>query len=199
MIYNDEAQLWLPDDSVKTDRCWRFITRNTPDLDKGTANVKKRTVAVQAGGHVGIFPNYLAKTFGTVYTFEPDPVLFDCLCRNAAKNVQPINAALSNQQGHARFRPNVGGTGALNDDGELEVRTLTLDGLNLRPRFIHLDVEGHEVEVLQGAKHLMNICNPVLQLEVLPRHRDRLYDYLAGIDYVLATDACRDHVFVRKP
>ena len=198
MIWNDEAQLWIPDDSVKMDRCWRFITRNTGDLDKGIAWTRKFNRAIQAGGHVGIFPNYLAAKFKNVVTFESDPDLYSCLVRNVKANVVTCDAALSSGSGKARFRRSLSGTGQIADDGDLEVQTTSIDGSGcLKADFIHLDVEGHEVEVLRGAERLIARCSPTIQLEILPRFKDQIYEYMESIGYRVVCDTCRDHVFTR--
>lgn len=197
MIFNAEADLWVPDETVKTDRCWRFIKRNVADLETGISYVKRRSVALQAGGHIGIFPNYLAKQFDRVYTFEPDPSLFPCLQRNAAPNVVPIYSALSSKTGTGQFKSNVGGVGRIDLAGEFTVKTIAWDEMDVDVNFIHLDVEGHEVEALKGAAQMIEAVSPVLQLEILPRFKDEIYDYVQSIGYVLANDSRRDHVFVR--
>lgn len=197
MIYNAEARLWLPDDSVKMDRCWRFITRNVQDLDAGIAWTKKKGHALQAGGHVGIFPNYLAKFFDTVFTFEPDPELYDCLEKNALQNVNHSNSALFSESGVGTFKPSVSGTGRLDAEGSWTVSTLAFDELFLPLHFIHLDVEGEEVEVLRGAAKTIERCSPVIQLEILPRFKDRIYTHMDSIGYRVVCDTRRDHVFMR--
>lgn len=197
MIWNEEAQLWLPEESVKMDRCWRFIKRNETDLDAGIAWTKKRGIAIQAGGHIGIFPNYLSDHFKEVFTFEPDPSLFACLLKNARPGVLAWPNALASFVGRGSFRPGVGGRGALHESGELVVKILTIDSLDTRVNFIHLDVEGAEVEVLRGAHETICRDSPTLQLEILPRFKDQIYEYIETIGYRVACDARRDHVFVR--
>jgi FkbM family methyltransferase len=198
MIFNAEANLWLPEESVKMDRCWRFITKNVPDLNAGIAHVKKRSVALQAGGHIGIFPNYLAGHFTTVITYEPDPDLYECLVRNALPRVEALNFALGAESAPGRFRRSLGGTGALDTHGDHDVGVLAFDDTGLDVNFIHLDVEGGEVEALAGMRSMIERCSPVLQLEVLRRFKDELYAYVDSIGYEVVNDRSRDHVFKRK-
>lgn len=159
---------------------------------------KKKGVAVQAGGHIGIFPNYLAGHFADVVTFEPDPDLYACLYMNKHPRVRSVNSALSSKTQEVNFRRNVGGTGAIDPTGDLSVWAIPLDSSGVQNvNFIHLDVEGHEVEVLRGASALIERCSPTLQLEILPRFKDEIYDYVQSIGYRVANDTRRDHVFVR--
>jgi FkbM family methyltransferase len=197
MIWNEEAQLWIPDDSVKSDRCWRFINRNVQDLDAGIAWTKKKGIAVQAGGHIGIFPNYLAGHFAEVYTFEPDENLFACLLKNRRPRVVPFPYALTSFNGKACFSPSIAGVGALGPEGQAIVQTMTIDYLAERVNFIHLDVEGAEVDVLRGAHETICRHSPTLQLEILPRFKDQVYSYIESIGYRMVNDTRRDHVFVR--
>lgn len=197
MIYSGEAELWLPEASVKMDRCWRFIKRNVHDLDAGIAWCRKKGIAIQAGGHVGIFPNYLAGHFTEVYTFEPDPALFACLLKNRHPQVVPFPYALHSFKGSASFRTNSGGTGGLHESGDLVVKTMTIDELHERVNFIHLDVEGAEVDVLIGAHETIARHSPTIQLEILPRFKDSVYSYMSIIGYKVVNDTRRDHVFTR--
>jgi FkbM family methyltransferase len=197
MIYNEEAKLWIPDDSVKTDRCWRFITRNVKDLDAGIEWTKKRSVALQAGGHIGIFPNYLAGHFTSVITYEPDPDLYECLSNNARPRVFHCQAALGVESGFGKFRRAVGGTGALDPRSDFDVGVVAFDDASTDVNFIHLDVEGGEVEALIGMRSMIERCSPTLQLEILPRFKDEIYAYVESIGYRVANDTRRDHVFVR--
>jgi len=197
MIWNDEAQLWLPNESQKMDKCWRFIKRNVHDLDAGIAWVRKPGIAVQAGGHVGIFPNYLAGHFIQVLTFEPDPELYPCLLRNRRPRVTAFPYALSNTSGTAFFKSAPGGTGALDKDGMTPVETVTIDECGQRVNFIHLDIEGGEVNALRGAQMVIARDQPVIQLEILPRFKDEIYAFMETIDYKVVNDTRRDHVFTR--
>ena len=43
---------------------------------------RKKDVAVQAGGNVGVFPVFMSSIFKSVYTFEPMLENFSCLKQN---------------------------------------------------------------------------------------------------------------------
>jgi len=63
----------------------------------------RMSVCVQAGGAVGVWAKRFAQVFDVVYTFEPNPTSFHCLCTNAPElNVVKMNAALG--EDHALIR-----------------------------------------------------------------------------------------------
>ncbi len=65
------------------------------DLDVAYKHCSKFDVAIQAGGNCGVWPKAMGEKFELVYTFEPDPMNFRCLCANApAENIYKFNAAL---------------------------------------------------------------------------------------------------------
>ena len=97
----------------------------------------------------------------------------------------------------ASGRRATGGTGALDPRGDLDVEIVAFDDTETDVNFIHLDVEGGEVEALVGMRSTIERCSPTLQLEILPRFKDAIYEYIESIGYKLANDTRRDHVFVR--
>jgi FkbM family methyltransferase len=85
----------------------------------------------------------------------------------AAGNGGEIDIHLpSGEEGHPRF---AGGADAPHDGG---VATLRIDdvvsALSLRPRFMKIDVEGAELQVLQGSLRTLETARPVVILEVHP-------------------------------
>lgn len=126
-----------------------------------------RDVAVQAGGNCGIWPRDLGRLFRLVYTFEPDPVNFRCLCANApAENVVKFNAALGDAHETVGLALRPENVGAHRVAGQGDVPTLRIDDLGLATcDLIYLDVEGYEMRVIAGAVDTIRRCKPVIVVE----------------------------------
>lgn len=62
----------------------------------------------------------------------------------------------------------------------------TVDLLKLKPFFIKVDVEGHELEVLKGASETIRIFKPILLLEIQDfTQYEELRDFLSTFSYSL--------------
>jgi hypothetical protein len=61
---------------------------------------------------------------------------------------------------------------------------ITLDAMNLsRVDLIKIDVEGMEVEVLQGAQRTIESCHPVILVEIIKSNSDLLRGWLEERGY----------------
>jgi FkbM family methyltransferase len=163
------------------------------------------------GAHVGyytVLSAVLTGPRGRVFAFEPNPVNHSFLQRhvalNAFANVTIENAAVSDRNGTASFAFGTGsGTGHLDEGGALQVRTLRLDDYcarhDVRPGFMKIDVEGAELDVLQGAGDTLRDYHPVIFLsthgpqvhsDCLAWLRERQYSLqpVSGRDLATATE-----------
>jgi len=142
-------------------------------------------VVVEVGANIGAHTMDLARGVGPagrVIAFEPQRVLHQLLCANAAlnglTNLVAHPAALGAARGELRLpaidyaKPgNFGGVslgpGAAGREGEGEaVAVLPLDAFALpRLDLLKIDAEGMENEVLAGAEQTIRRCRPVLYLE----------------------------------
>lgn len=122
-----------------------------------------------------------------IWAFEPNPISHqhaaETIRLNGLSNVTLTKAALSNRTGSIHFRTHdaegqalgghahfVEGPGA----GVEEVASVMLDfavPLDRPVSILQLDVEGHEIEALWGAYHLINRWKPILILEEFDRPR----------------------------
>jgi FkbM family methyltransferase len=171
---------------------------------------KKNFVFVDVGANLGMYTLGLAKiiteNFGTVYSFEPQRILYYMLCGsivlNDYENIFCYNKAVGDTNGEIDI-PNFDYTKPLNfgsieftntqkeklsqnrAESKEKVEIITLDGflkLN-RLDFIKIDVEGMEINVLNGAKQLISKYKPIMFVEHLKNDRKRLTEAINDLGY----------------
>jgi FkbM family methyltransferase len=161
--------------------------------------VGRGALVVEAGANIGAHTVELSRLVGAdgeVHAFEPQRIVFQNLCANLAlnhcTNVFARQAAVGAKPGaigipcldpYRRF--NFGGV-SLTDvvQGEV-VPQVTLDSLDLPAcHLLKVDVEGMEVEVLQGAEQLIRTHRPLMYLENDRVERsEELLTLVAASDY----------------
>jgi len=166
--------------------------------------VSKRSTAIDVGGNRGIWSLQLARYARHVHTFEPNPICLNQLDRVVPSNVTIHPCGLSSQFGRAKLRFDFNNTGvgtieAANtlspeknsgikkiDECDVEIKRLdAFDFENLD--FIKIDVEGHELAVLQGGQRLLEIHRPTILVEIEERHNpgnfSRVTQFLSELGY----------------
>ena len=147
--------------------------------------------SLDVGAFKGIYTYWMQKYSKHVYAFEPNPYSYNEIHRALTGNVTLYNSALSNKSGRGELKLpiRVGktlsnynekyemGLGTLNerpDSNKFEifnVETITIDDLDLNSLgFIKIDVEGHELEVLKGAKETIKKYKPNMIIEIEEQH-----------------------------
>lgn len=137
---------------------------------------RKGFKVVDAGAHIGIYTLRTAKKVGDkglIITIEPENRNYELLVKNVRinryKNVVPIKLALSNFKGKTRFyikdislhhslHPQIEWNQIIVGFIEVEVATLVelLKKLKIsRVDLLKVDVEGAELEVLEGSEQLL--------------------------------------------
>jgi FkbM family methyltransferase len=122
---------------------------------------------------------------GSVVAFEPSPLEFEKLQTtiewNSLDNVTAECIAISDHEGEVQFSESLDGLGVLNKIGapakpqnrnrQIAVKCMSLDAYFstsvLRPDFIKIDVERHEMAVLSGAKSIIQQHRPVFMIEMM--------------------------------
>jgi len=133
--------------------------------------------AVDVGANIGNHSLFFAQLFDHVHAFEPSPRIFELLRINArlAANVTIHNVGLSDRARDAELQHVLGdfgssrvGAGASSGRAE-SIRLTQLDQVaalaGARVRLIKIDVEGHELEVLKGARLVLDRDHPVVVFE----------------------------------
>ena len=143
---------------------------------------------IDAGAFTGDTSLPLSKiTNRNVYAFEPFEESFELLKRNIndnqIKNIQPVNQSLGNLNGERTLYlsgENVQGitsdANMRNYDNELKVQETTLDKFvednNLNVGLITIDVEGAEMDLLNGALNTIKNQKPILHISIYHKASD---------------------------
>ena len=171
---------------------WEPETKHINDYARAGA------LAVDVGGNKGLWSYAMTKSnmFKEVLVFEPNPALTGDLESAGFDNVTIIHKALSSVAGVNRLRIPIQGKQLL--DGwaslenvidvdtdefqELSVETIRLDDLKLVDvGFIKIDVEGHELDLLEGARSFFSTNRPVCLIECRDKNRRQVEDYFSSL------------------
>jgi FkbM family methyltransferase len=157
--------------------------------------LKPGDVALDVGAHIGFFAMHMAAAVGPngrVYAFEPfdanadllersimenqfdDRVLFRRAAVGAAAGVALLTFPMEtlNSGGAYLLRD---GTAPLAGNVKKEVPVVALDALDIRRpvRFVKMDVEGAEPQVVRGAERILQEDHPTILSELHPVQLDR--------------------------
>jgi FkbM family methyltransferase len=128
-----------------------------------------RRTALDIGGHVGFWSYYLATAFAKVHAFEPNELFAQCFERNVrAKGVTLHRVALGDTERKIALEVDPENTGAthVRPGGEGEIPMRRLDDFAFdEVDFIKVDVEGFELQVLEGARETLARCRPIVIVE----------------------------------
>ena len=143
------------------------ILRVLPDyIDKGR-------LTIDVGGNSG-YQTYFHAKYNNVVTYEPVPELFEVLQHNLKEldNVTLINKAVTDTDRDITLHVDVNRLSMTSQMPLVESEAITVPGVALDNEgwddvgFIKVDVEGYELDVLDGCKHLVDKCRPTMMVEV---------------------------------
>jgi len=144
----------------------------------------KEGVFIDIGSHIGKYTIMVAnqvKNRGCVVSIEPEKENFNIINKNLKlnhlRNATLLNIALSSKPGIRRLNISMHGPGSHSFEkikeskGCRPVKTDTLDNIvksmNLMSvDLIKIDVEGHELDVLKGAKRTAKLFKPKIIVEI---------------------------------
>jgi FkbM family methyltransferase len=185
-------------------------------------------LAIDCGANIGIHSiewSKLMTDWGYVVSLEAQERLYYAVAGNVALNncfnVKAINAAVGNTDGIIKIpkvdyskpgrygsvelkqRPGktefIGQPVSYNENDLVAVRAIRLDSLGLsRVDLIKIDVEGMELETLEGARELLTRHKPLLIIEIIKSDRNQLASHLAALGYNLYQFGRLDILAVHK-
>lgn len=132
--------------------------------------------ALDVGANIGNHSLYFSDYFSNVLSFEPQPLTFELLQFNSrlTNNIKCFNFGLSSSEKKESFvvdQKNIGGSHIVPEGSSngviLNLKTLdSMSDVICSPvRLIKIDVEGHEYEVLLGAKQVILKHQPIIIFE----------------------------------
>jgi len=137
---------------------------------------KPGTEVLDVGAYSGLFAIAAAKLWARPIAVEPVPTMVKRIRANAEANgatVTVIQAAASDRDGKAHLGLNeavhlTAGASLLRKSGGMQVKTIRLDSLRVsNVSAIKIDVERHELAVLNGAIDMIRRERPRLIIEAL--------------------------------
>lgn len=158
-------------------RAYKYMFLKNPEMRVLRYLVDRSRVSLDVGANLGLFTYFLARYSPHVYAFEPNPIPFRVLAHVADRNVTALQMALSDRTGEVDLFVPRGARGwssngaAVDRDfpfrsAALKVPCSRIDDLGCRPiGFIKIDVEGHEKNVLAGARETLRRDRPKLFIE----------------------------------
>lgn len=177
-------------------------------ISKECLNSDKK-IALDVGANIGNHSIYFSKLFHQVIAFEPNPRTFALLKFNTefacpANNITCRNYGLSNVDSRLMFsvdRANMGGASIVSNGlagfncESFLIDVKRLDGIgelsNKEIALIKIDVEGHELAVLQGSEFLIRANRPIILFEQsgieINHGSSHAIDYLKNLGYRFAT------------
>lgn len=207
-----EAELW---------RARTLLTKEPGTIAWLREHLRVNDVFYDIGANVGCYTLYAARIVGPhgrVYGFEPHPANAAALLRNIAANgyqdrVTVVTTPLGGQMGCSpkfsalklgSLESGTSGTTAQDGTGLLVCARTSIDDLTLlrqvlSPNLVKIDVDGNEVEILDGMRTtlLMGAVRS-LQVESSPAVRERLESLLNSVGYQKTgahyTKACQQQV-----
>lgn len=189
---------------------WKIrLKRDAINTDKFLEQyLRKNSNCIDVGSHKGLFLKKFLKLapHGYHLAFEPLPELAKMLSKKFP-DVKIINCALSDTSGDSVFYsvPDLKGWSGLKKQPypkdvepiEIKVKLESLDNIIKNDKqidFIKIDVEGAELEVLQGAKNAIKRCGPIIYFEHAKIHNVN-YDTNSDKIFDFFTDECRYEIW----
>lgn len=148
-------------------------------------------VSVDVGANIGNHTIFLSEFVRSpVIAFEPNPKVLPILKSNLASNdvkVQVIELGLGAEPSRGSMEivdPSNVGTARVGAGDDIEIDTLDMQCRDMQVALMKVDVEGMELQVLQGGVETLKRCQPHLFLEAATKgHLRDLREFLEPLGY----------------
>jgi FkbM family methyltransferase len=167
----EEAHLpvWM---YANNDRRHGRLTYQAHKYDAVMKRVTQRNIAIDVGGHMGMWSWLMSKDFDTVIAFEPVELHRECFVENTAdcKNISLHPYALGATHGHVSMKTwtehSTGDTGIeMGAIGDTPMIRLDDIAFSSPVGLIKIDCEGYEANVVKGARDTIVVHKPIIIVE----------------------------------
>jgi FkbM family methyltransferase len=168
--------------------------------------IRPWSTAIDCGANIGLHSISMSvkSHAARVLAFEPHPEIYQALLANSIgrpPKIVPINMAVSDRAGFLLMKPlrdSVNPAGAMvfrprmfeafQESAAYQVTTVRLDDMACDDiSFGKIDVEGHEMSVIDGATHMLASQRPVIVMEIWdlddPKVRNAKIDRVNALGY----------------
>lgn len=186
-------KFFFPEGFLLKRRIQRSIKRSDEqEINLVKKFIKSGSDSIDVGVYRGVYSYEMSKYSEKVHSFEPNPIIFKYIDKNLKKfikNIHLYNFALSNQnktinlkipirnsnsnkeifeEYYEMGRATIHNENNFENYENFEIQTKTIDELSFDNKisFIKIDVEGHELEVIEGAKNTIKKDKPILLVEI---------------------------------
>ena len=189
--------------------------------NRALSYVNNWNLAIDIGANIGLWSRDLTNFFDKTICFEPNSNCIKYLKKNIVNEKAIIyNYALGskNEDKELFTSINSGASSFINrvkkgynsDCSKIYgkwpqgikkqfVKVKKLDEFNFREiDFIKIDVQGYELEVLQGAKKTLEINSPIICLEEEYPENSRSIKFLESLNYEIVDVALKECIFKKK-
>jgi len=153
------------------------------NLKKGRQLCPNPDMVFDVGANIGQTAIEYADWAKEVWSFEPLPHLFEVAQSNVndnnCSNVKLHQVAISDKHDTVKMvavKSN-DGQSHISPKGDYEVSAIPLDSLEIpegrNVNYLKIDVEGHELSVIRGAKNLISKHKPIIQMECIEKLLNR--------------------------
>lgn len=185
-------------------KLWLHLRHEKPEaelayLDRLTT---RQDVAIDAGANIGLYSLRMSRIFKKVYAFEINDEASRDLKDCDLPNVKIFDVGLSNRAGQAKLYipvpthgPQLNAWASLEPDNcpgvkrqrEKNVAVRPLDDFQINDcSFLKIDVEGHELSLLEGAVTTIQRGRPVILIEVREQNQSQVCALFESLGYLKA-------------
>jgi FkbM family methyltransferase len=192
---------------LKEDLIGRYIQNmgfwEIPQHNIYSVILQKTDVVLDAGANIGFHTVGMAKIAKKVYSFEPQPIMYNILTANILFNdlttkVEQFRLGLGESEATVKLCPlndykesdgvdNYGARGIATEEeyGDEEIKIIAFDSLEVDVDAVKMDIQNYELEALKGMVNTLKKCKPWIMIEnYIDVEKDKkVLEFLKDLNY----------------